>query len=164
MTKRYYSIVALVIIAWISPNLCQTQDSWKEDNKLTLNLDNAPMRIRFSYDQDYIRVENRSSKAVKSYRLGCAVREEEKVSAKCAFDVHYIELKPLELPDGLSFEAFGTEQSGLAYCQQTSTKLTVVEVLFSDDSVWKIEESDIPWTNLENKYCPCRPAPSLDFK
>ncbi|GEM_PF-5086372 len=142
MTKRYYIIIALMIISGFSLTVSIAQQSWKENEQLILNLETAPLKVKLSYNQEYIRVENHSDKSVRGYKLGCVIRNDEKVIVKSAFDVRNVELKPVdEQTNSMYSHSFGIEQSGLMQCNQTKTKLAAIEVIFSDDTIWKIDES-----------------------
>ena len=147
--RRCYAAAAVALVLCLIPSPGQTPQRSEKRRPEVFNPETAPLKVKLSPGRRYTRVENHSEKSVKGYQLGCVVKENAKITVKFAFDVRHVELKPLDLPGGSMYsESYGTEQSGLWQCRQTSTKLAVIEVLFADGTIWKITEpADGPATS-----------------
>jgi hypothetical protein len=120
-------------------------ESKQKTAPLILNPDGAPLNLRLSSTRLYIRVQNHSDKDIKWYKLGCVIKDEGKVKNRCAFETRHTELKAKDNSKGLIYgHSFGVELSGSEFCKQSSASLAVVEVGFTDKSLWKNDDHTEP--------------------
>jgi hypothetical protein len=109
-------------------------NSWgrQEDKKLLMNLPSSPLTLNLSESKRDLLLGNGSNKRVVKYRLGEVAQKKDKLVV-----VHRSEPITIDLSANETLINPSEVEQELKFSLRKKTKLAVVEVTFSDGTVWQ---------------------------
>jgi hypothetical protein len=106
--------------------------------KLLFNMPTSPLKLTISSNREFYSVDNHSPKRVVSYRLGCVVEDGNNIKIKYKAKPKLVDIAPLDDSQnritGKAYTIYGDKD--FHSCIKKKAKLTVLEVGFSDGSLW----------------------------
>jgi hypothetical protein len=100
-----------------------------------LTVPSSPLEIRFSPSNRDVELVNRSSGKVIRFRLGCVIQETNKVRV-----VRKMPFVDANLDSGkVLLNSSTVYADDLEQCSKKKSRVSVVEVVFLDDSIWRVK-------------------------
>ncbi len=137
-------MLSLVIVMISLPSATQRQTPVIYDSA------KAPIRLRLTSGDKNIEVVNHSALRVEALSFGCVselpdgkVLVKTRIESIENFDLKHIDLPPADQKKSIfSFFSFPLTDPSVRECKNLGLSLAIVEVVFTDNSIWKISEPD----------------------
>ena len=132
--RRAITILVLIIASTSSNWSSATSLPQSGPEGLWINIPSSPLEVKFTSSKRDSLLVNRSSGRVVRYRLGC-VSEAESSKLKVARKTPWVET---DLESGkLVINSVSVHAQDLERCDNTNSRLAVVEVAFQDGFFWR---------------------------
>lgn len=129
----------LVFAQVYAQDVSKLKGAWKVESELIHNLSNTPAEIEVNRNGKYMRLSNRSSKTIIDFRFGCISRKLMRFVLVSNFEPKAAYFHQNRIAKDSSL-IFGSELSGISDCLTPDEQLTITELKFEDDSIWKIAD------------------------
>lgn len=141
MRRHSYGAVLLLLVAGVMLSISQAHQTDKAiSEEWWINLPSSPLRIARTPNGRLMTLSNHSSNRITQYQLGCVIKESDKVKVVCKMNRQKTDLLPADSVKGeVYFESLDSREKHKERCDKKNAKLAVVEVIFADGSVWKVD-------------------------
>ena len=139
-TKIHCYALLVAVLAIPTPGATLQTDESPEGVYL-LNLPSSPLQLTASANRRFLNVENHSGRQVRSYRLGCVIERRSGIKLLAKFARDAANLAPQGPSGEVHLAILSAYGERFKLCRAKAAKLAVVEVRFSDGSVWKAKRA-----------------------